>query len=199
MKNFLKNLVIVTVLVISAYSIYQFRFARREAAAQMAAPMGALMGTAAGSRSVMQELEHERSMRLELSEENLMLKDYLRASKRRLSKLFSEFRALEKEVVARDERLNVMKAQMSELEREKQTLVQENEAMKFRLGSIPELKKAIREVKIKVRDAARELRAKLRIDDAIWGNAGFLVKDGQNTYKPAGVNIEVTPASNRLK
>lgn len=199
MKNFLKNTVIITVLIISAYSIFQFRYARREASAQMAVGQPAPLLPMQAKGALMQELQHEKDLRLELVEENVMLKDYLRASKRRLSKLFGEFRALEKEVIDRDERLNVMKAQITQLEQDKETLAQENESMKFRLGSIPELKKAIREVKIKVRDAVREMREKLRIDTMVWGNAGFLVKDGQNTFQSSGVKIEVTPATSPVK
>jgi hypothetical protein len=199
MKNFLKNAVIITVMIISAYSIFQFRYARREVSAQMAVGQPAPLLPLPGTGNIMQELQHEKAMRVELNEENVMLKDYLRASKRRLSKLFGEFRALEKEVVDRDERLNVMKTQITQLEQDKETLAQENDSMKFRLGSIPELKKAIREVKIKVRDAVRELREKLRIDTMVWGNAGYLVKDGQNTFESSGVKIEVTPASGPVK
>lgn len=200
MKNFLKNAVLFTVLMISAYSIFQFRYARREASAQVAVigQPGPVMPVS-GRAGIMQELEHEKALRLELVEENIMLKDYLRASRKRLSKLFGEFNALEKEVVARDERLNVMKTQIAQLETDKEALEQENESMRFKLTSIPELKKAIREVKIKVRDAARELREKLRIDTSIWGNAGYLVKNGQNTSQPSGVKIEVTPATAPLK
>jgi chromosome segregation ATPase len=73
-------------------------------------------------------------------------------------------------------------------------LSQENSILKTRLGSIPELKKAIREAKQRMRQMNLSLKNKSKaVYQIIGGNRGYLIKDGQ-VSKPAKVKIEVKPA-----
>jgi len=74
-------------------------------------------------------------------------------------------------------------------------LSQENSILKTRLGSIPELKKAIKEVKQRMHQMNLSLKNKSKtVYQIIGGNQGYLIKDGQ-VSKPAKVKIEVRPAS----
>ncbi|MBU1912566.1 MAG: hypothetical protein KKB22_03430 [Candidatus Omnitrophica bacterium] len=82
------------------------------------------------------------------------------------------------------------------------TLLQEEKrTMEARLHSLTELKKAIRQVKIDLRDdriSRRQeyIRQQKEIEkwETALGNRGFLTKDGEDYYKPK-VNVEVRPAS----
>jgi regulator of replication initiation timing len=74
---------------------------------------------------------------------------------------------------------SILKAENNALLEDKQRLSQENDEMKMKLSSVNELRKAIRELKLKPR--------------IIEGNKGYLIKDGQPTVTPK-VKIEVVPA-----
>lgn len=74
-------------------------------------------------------------------------------------------------------------------------LSQENSILKARLSSLPELKKAIRDVKLRMRQMSVSIRDKIKTEQWITGgNKGYLFKDGKATG-PAKVKIEVKPAS----
>ena len=112
-----------------------------------------------------------------LEAQKISLKEYLRASQKRITRSFVDLKSANKKIELLDSQFNVLKAENSALLEEKQVFVQENDAMKIKLGSIDELKKAIRELKIQHR---------------LKGNRGFVIKDGQNTQNTK-VKIEVTP------
>ena len=80
-------------------------------------------------------------------------------------------------------------------------LQEEKISMEARFHSLSELKKAIRQVKIDLRDdrisRRREyIRQQKEIEkwETALGNRGFLTKDGEDYYKPK-VNVEVRPAN----
>ena len=82
----------------------------------------------------------------------------------------------------------------------------ENDEMKNKLSSIPELKKAIKDLKIKIRQEKRSKRAVQTkqekilavpalteaVDVDLKGNRGYLLKDGRPTFD--AVDIRVLPA-----
>ena len=72
---------------------------------------------------------------------------------------------------------------------------QENQALKARLSSVEELKKAIKEVKRQMRSSIVEIKQEkeTKTEAVIEGNRGFLLKEGKIIY-PAKVKIEVVPA-----
>jgi hypothetical protein len=76
---------------------------------------------------------------------------------------------------------------------------QERDTFKARLSSIPELKKAIREVKVQIHLAKAMIREitknrKAVVEADVDGNRGFLVKNGKTTFPVANIKIEVKPA-----
>jgi hypothetical protein len=70
---------------------------------------------------------------------------------------------------------------------------QEKDILQAKLNSLEELKKVIRELKIKIRQAKIELLRKNNVPLTKEGNRGFVIKNGKSTY-PTRVKIEVNPA-----
>ena len=123
------------------------------------------------------DLEHALKMRIQ---NDLLL------TKGELNKTKQELDAIQKKLAA------------SEAENSK--LVSEKKALEARFHSLKELKKAIRQVKIEMRDerrqqslAKRQLQKEVNVTNLIMGNRGLLCKDGKSTYKPT-VKIEVHQA-----
>jgi chromosome segregation ATPase len=88
-----------------------------------------------------------------------------------------------------------LKEKEVQLNAEIASLAQENSILKARLNSIPELKKAIRDVKLRMRQMSASIRSKMRTEQVIiGGNKGYLLKDGKATG-PAKIKIDVKPAS----
>ncbi len=87
-----------------------------------------------------------------------------------------------------------LKEKELQLNAEIANLSQENSILKAKLSSIPELKKAIKEVKLRMRKMSASLKSKTKtVYRLIEGNRGYLIKDGKTTA-PARVRIEVRPA-----
>jgi len=70
----------------------------------------------------------------------------------------------------------------------------ENESMKAKLGSVSEMKKAIREFRKQMGKVGKEIKHQVNVNQVAQGNRGFVIKDGQPTLTPKVIKIEVTPA-----
>jgi chromosome segregation ATPase len=146
-------------------------------------------------------IEKERELHKSLAQENLTLKDELKANTDKLAQLDAELQDYQKTIERLTSEVGLAKAENTALREEKDNLVeelnqvsQERDTLKARLGSMPELKKTIREVKVQIRKAKvrmREISKKRRV---IEGNRGFLVKNGRSTYPVTKIEIEVLPA-----
>ncbi len=167
-------------------------------------------------------IEEERVLRQKLAEETLALKDTLRASKRRMSKLYDAYldssRQVDKiamQTVLLKSEVRDLRAAYQQLETKFARLESENLQYKATMDSVVELKKAIREAKRRARQAKRGAVAQrpavvpslpapsvpealpelaVQVIDDGQGNRGYIVKDGKPTY-PARVRIEVNPAA----
>lgn len=139
------------------------------------------------------EIEREKALSQKFTQENSDLKDYLKASKRRLTKLFSVYEEAQKKVDQLDSKFSLLKAENSSLLEEKGRIFQENEELKAKLNSVAELKKAMKELKKQMRKVSTEIiRQKPETKKVVEGNYGFLIKDGKLT-SPVKVAIEVIP------
>ncbi len=139
------------------------------------------------------EIEREKALSQKFTQENSDLKDYLKASKRRLTKLFSVYEEAQKKVDQLDSKFSLLKAENSSLLEEKGRIFQENEELKAKLNSVAELKKAMKELRKQMRKVSTEIiRQKPETKKVVEGNYGFLIKDGKLT-SPVKVAIEVTP------
>jgi len=151
--------------------------------------------------SLEQAIDKEKELQKALSQENLTLKDELKANTDKLTQLDLDLRNSQRTIERLTSQIALSKAENTALRDEKDKLTfelaqisQERDTLKTKLSSVPELKKAIKEVKIQIRQAKlmmREITKKRRI---IEGNHGFLVKNGESTYPITKIKIEVMPA-----
>jgi len=129
-------------------------------------------------QNLLQELEKEKAHLQQLSIKNTDLKSYLKGACKRLNKSFVDLNQEEERLEKLRAQFSILKVENGALLEERDRITSENEAMKMKLNSVDELKKAISELK---RQVQRE------------GNQGFLIKDGQLT-SVTKVKIEVSPA-----
>ncbi len=87
---------------------------------------------------------------------------------------------------------NELRNKQETLRQELSSVTHENAALQQRLNSLAELKKAIVELRHKLHGEHWHARESAQ-DDALEGNRGFLLRDGQTTY-PTRVRIQVNPA-----
>ncbi len=127
-------------------------------------------------QNLLQSLEKEKVAQKKLAQDKLALKDYLKASKARLIRLFKAYASEKKAIGA-------LKAENKILIRNRQELYKQNKAFKRKLSSVEELRKAIKEVDAQMQKYKTET----------LGNRGFIIKDGKPTCA-AKIKIEVDPA-----
>ncbi len=158
-------------------------------------------GLKSENQNILESLNEEKRLKGKLVQKNSELKNILKASKNKITDLYAELIEAEADVEQLDSEASVLKAENAALRDENNAsklklaqLSQEKENLKARLNSLPELKKAIRELKKKMRLArAKEVKKQVASLEQIIGNRGFLIKDGKPTYT-AKVKIEVVPA-----
>jgi chromosome segregation ATPase len=152
-------------------------------------------------QNLLQEVEKEKEIQKALAQENLGLQGDLRGAQEELIKLKTDFAQLAKTIEELNSQLGILTTENTALREEENRLKlelsqvsQEKDNLKARLNSVVELKKAIRELKIKMRQRiVSEVKEITKSKKIIVGNRGFLIKDGRPTY-PAQVIIEVIPA-----
>jgi chromosome segregation ATPase len=152
-------------------------------------------------QNLLQEIEKEKEIQKVFAQENLGLQGNLHASQEELVKLKTDFTQLNKVIEELNSQFAILTTENTALREEEDKLKlelsrvsQEKDDLKARLSSIAELKKAIRELKIKMRqEKVSEVKEVIKSRKIIEGNHGFLIKDGRPTY-PTKVKIEVIPA-----
>lgn len=136
---------------------------------------------------LVQQIAQEKELKEKLELNNTKLKDYLRASKRKIKNLFQDNAKIQGSLEELEAKLSVLKAENKALISGRKRILAENEEFRLKLSSITELKKAIKELKASKRKS-RYLKTE--------GNRGFLIKDGQSTAVNR-VKIEVIPAQTK--
>ncbi|MCU0651031.1 MAG: hypothetical protein MUC52_02220 [Candidatus Omnitrophica bacterium] len=150
-----------------------------------------------------QDLEKSHQSEKMLILENTGLKDQIKIDTDRFTVLEASIRQAQENVEALNGQISVSRAENTALASEIEGLkgelsaaVTEKEKMSQTLNSVAELKKAIKALKIKTRQARRSMPvtiitdAQEQVREIILGNSGFLIKDGKSTY-PSRVKIEV--------
>lgn len=187
-KNFAKNLLIILLLSITAFSMIRYiselksKYRLQDSLNQA---QNEIAGLSQEKQNLLKEIEKEQVLKEELIQKNSNLKDYLRASKNRMTRLFQDNDQVRKDLDETQANFSILKAENRALIDSRKRIYLENEQFKAKLSSITELKKAIRELKTKKRQAL-VLTAE--------GNRGFVIKDGQPTISDR-LKIEVVPAS----
>ena len=135
-------------------------------------------------QNLLQELEKEKKFNEQLAAKNANLKAYLKASKGRMKRLFRDNSKTQNELEEINAKFAVLKAENRALIVSHKRNYIENEQFKLKLSSVVELKKAIRELRMKrPKDLGLETE----------GNRGFLIREGRSTSEK--IKIEVVPAS----
>lgn len=188
-KDAVKNLALVLLLGVAIFSMVRYvielkeRFVLQDALTQS---QSAVVALAQEKQNLLQELEKEKELNEQLAAKNVELKDYLKASRGRITRFFRSSSKTQHELEEISAKFAVLKAENRALiESHKRSYV-ENEQLRSKLSSVAELRKAI-----------RELRAK-RFQSpsfATGGNKGFLIKDGRSTVEK--IKIEVIPAKTK--
>jgi chromosome segregation ATPase len=149
------------------------------------------------------DLSRERELKDTLTRENGGLKEDLARDQAKLAQLESDFQASQKAIDELDSKFSLVKAENRALREKVQDLELDfnqakvdREQLQARLNSIEELKKTIKELRIKARLTKKQVRRRIKIEEEmISGNNGFLIKDGKAIIpaKPVKVKIEVQP------
>jgi chromosome segregation ATPase len=203
-KNYFRIILTVLLMSITLFSIFKYLSSLKEkydlldALNQIKEQVAALQTE---RQNLLRDLDKEKKLQQQVSQENAGLKDSLRASEEKLAKLDADFTQARKGIAELNSQISALKAenaalrdQGEKLKLELSQFSQEKDALEARLNSIAELKKAIRKLKKQMRKVSIEIKQKTQGHERIvGGNRGYLIKDGQTIY-PAKVKIEVIPA-----
>jgi chromosome segregation ATPase len=150
-------------------------------------------------QNLMQELEKEKVIRQQTETDNLNLTQDLNVTREKLAQFDTDLSAACKNIEQLSNRVAFLKAENVALKERNFKLTaadQENENLKAKLNSLAELKKAIKELRSRMRKVKQEVTGITGNDLAVEGNRGYIIKDGKSTY-PLRVRIEVTPTQNK--
>jgi chromosome segregation ATPase len=192
-KSQVKNILIVFLLSITAFSIFKFTSSLKEQfnlSNRLNKAKDEILVLEKERQDLLQEIEKERDTSCQLRERNSKLKDYLKANKRMISDLFADLKERTQTIEELNSKSCLLKLEVEALQQKKEQLSQENESFKAKLSSVTELKKAIKEIKMQARKMHIEMKKQAAVDKIIEGNRGYLIKAGKATY-PVKLKIEV--------
>jgi chromosome segregation ATPase len=208
-KEHIKNIFIVFLLGLAAFSVFKYVDSLREKYELMNA-LGETkdeVTVLTGEKQVLTaELERGKQLQEQLSQENTSLKESLKVNEERLAQLDSDFARAQGLIEQMNEKFSLLKAENRALNDRKDKLstqlsqvTQENDNLKVKISSVKELKKAMRELKRQARKVSVAIKEKVRsVRKITEGNRGYLVKNGQINSAPR-VKIEVVPAPAAVK
>ncbi len=188
-KETVKNIALILLLSITAFSMVRYVSelkARYRLSDSLAQAQGEIAILTQEKQNLLQELEKEKGLKERLALKNANLKAYLRAGKNRIARLFLDSSRIQNNLEDVSARLSILKVENSVIIDSRKRVYLENEELKAKLGSVVELKKAIRELK------ARKKKRKAAVLKT-EGNQGYLIKEGQST-SPDKIKIEVFSA-----
>lgn len=149
------------------------------------------------------DLERERVLKETLDKENLSLKDTLKQSQEKLLQLDLDFQDSQKTIESLNSQVSAIKNENTTLRDQIELLSleiaqakSEKDALQARMDSIEELKKAIRQIRIKMRKERVKIKQRTRQERTMLGNLGYFVRDGKPTFS-SKVRIEVQPLPGR--
>jgi len=201
-KN-LKLALLALLIGITIFSVIQYgsslqeKYHLRKAVGQLKTEVEALNKE---NKQLQEALKEDKELQDALSQQNADLKEYLKASKKRMAKLFSSLKKAEKTASNFEELKSENKALIRSRCKMKADYLQamkENEDLKAKMNSLDELKNAIRELKHRMRNVKDNIQQKTAKktsqNETAEGNRGFVIKDGKPTQS-AKIKIEVAPA-----
>ncbi|MFA5092342.1 MAG: hypothetical protein WC543_00095 [Candidatus Omnitrophota bacterium] len=187
-KDAVKNIALIFLLGITIFSMVKYvselnaRYRLQDSLAQVQSQVAIITQE---KQNLLQELKKEQELQQQLELRNAALKENLKASKNRITRFFQEEAKVKSDLEDSRARLAILKAENLALVNSHKRLFVENEELKFKLSTVDELKKAIKELRNRKRKDL-ELQAE--------GNQGFITRNGQPTTVEK-IKIEVIPAS----
>ena len=143
-------------------------------------------------------LEQEIEAQKALNERKLVLEASLKEAEEKMGSFLSEQEQAQERIFGLVKEISDLKEMNEKIQKEKASLEdkleqasEQNKQLVSRLRSISELKKVIKDLKLQIRK--ERVRQIIRKDFQVYGNRGFVTKDGTSTYK-SKVQIEVNPA-----
>jgi len=127
------------------------------------------------------------------NQENSVIRDNLKAAEDKLAKMDADFRQAQKTIAELNSLTSSLKDQSENLKAQLSQASKEKDILLAKLNSLEELKKTLRDLKRKIRQAKIGLLKKNNASLTQDGNRGFVIKNGKSTY-PTKVKIEVNPA-----
>ncbi len=150
-------------------------------------------------QDIKRSYEEEKALRLMAEKKNVQFEDSLKSTQEQLDKITIDYQSLREDVEKLSAEVSAVKAEkvfLAEKNNELQVKLndskKESESLAARFTSIPELKKAIRELKNQMRNVDHEVKNKIKAERQILGNQGFVIKKGQSVVS-SKVKIEVQP------
>jgi len=153
-------------------------------------------------------LKQETELRQKLDKEKTTLTASLKGAEETIADLNTKnaqsqeyIFSLVKEIEAMESRNSRAKEELAQTQEKSGALLGKNIELETRLSSVPELKKAMRELKLKMKKTSYNYKLKpiqFKEKRLSWdkenmdGNSGFIIKNGVPTYK-GRVKIEVKP------
>ncbi|MFH0912659.1 MAG: hypothetical protein V1884_00015 [Candidatus Omnitrophota bacterium] len=203
-KVLLKNALIVFLICISLFSlsmVWPLLQEKHDLLRNLNQLRGQIAALEKNKQILSQELEKEKELQSQLNTKASGLKGYLKASKKRMNKLFAERAQIEKKTEDLSAKFALLKAenmvlieQRNKLSNQVMQVFQENDSLKVKLSSIPELNRVISALKKNKTRVYTWINHRGQTNKIIEGNRGYLIKNGKSTH-PVRLNIEVTPAS----
>ena len=185
-KNALKNIALILLLSIAAFSMVRYvselkvRYRLQDNLTQAQEELATL---AQEKQKLLQELEKEKELKEQMSQKNANLKLHLKASTHKIMSLFQSNSKMQNSLEDVNGKFSILKAENKALIESRKRIYLQNEEFKAKLSSAVELKKAIR--------GLRTNKYNLPVLPEV-GNQGYLIKDGQPT-SAAKIKIEVVP------
>lgn len=200
-KEMLKNNLILLLAGIAIFSVFKYVSSARERynlTNDLNAAGLQIAFLEKDKENLSQALNKKNNSEKQTAAEIVALKGYLKAGKKRLTKLFAERREAQKKTEDLSSKFGLLKAENSALIKQRSKLhsqvvqvSQENDSLKTKLSSVAELKKIISALKKNKNKIYTRANQQPQADKIVEGNRGFLIKDGKFTY-PVKVKIEVT-------
>lgn len=144
-------------------------------------------------QSLREQLELRKELTAELKEEKSALSGSLKEAEGRIFRLQAKNSGAQERIVSLLKDIKELQEEIARTKEDKNQLEQKlsisgerNARLDARLNSIPELKKAIKELKLQMRKAYPKpaLKIKRYREEIFEGNSGYLIKDGVVTYRP---------------
>lgn len=204
MKNSKAVLIVLLLLGITIFSVFKYILTVREKNDLASAIEKIKAGAVAlenEKQHLLQSLEQEKTLQQDLTRQNVSLQENLKIAEGKFASLEEEFVQAGEALVELNSQFSLLKEENTALQKAGESLkaqisklARENKDFTARFHSVAELKKAIRELKLKMRRVKSEIKKKTFLISGSEGNRGFVVRDGKST-QPAQIKIEVKPAS----